>query len=174
VSRSPAQVAHDAVLEAEAWKQTASRWRKRALQESGRQRRKHRELRAEVEVLEEKLESMSEELASAQDNAKRRIATETVDLKKERDEAKAKAARVDAYEAQANRAIFDRNQANARAARIETESAKAIDFITKERDVARAALQVAANRLGIKFSAFKDPHELASAIDAAVLKLLPK
>lgn len=88
---SDQQKAHDALLEAEAWKQTASRWRKRALREGAPWRRKCAKFEEELDdvneraaELQEKVDELEGELADAKAPLERRIKDLEATLEKER------------------------------------------------------------------------------------------
>lgn len=159
--------AHDAELQADDWKHTASRWRKKALQEGRHLRRHAREVQALYDELEEKHAALQTELADTRKGRLTKRESDALKERCERAEADAKNARyyMQRYhdlETQTTNKIAALNKT------IEMERAKQGDA----RDAAAkavAALRVVANRLGVKVS--QDPHKLAGDVDAAVLKL---
>lgn len=159
--------AHDAELQADDWKHTASRWRKRALQEGRHLRRRANELQALYDELEEKNEKLRAEIEEVR---KGRLTKRESDALKERLERAEADARNPRYYQQRYHELETQttNKIAALNKTIEMERAKQADA----RDAAAkaaAALRVVALRLGVKVS--QDPHKLAGDVDAAVLSL---
>ena len=68
------QKAKDAVLEAEAWKETARRWRRRALKEAGPWRRKYRKLEEELDDANEHGAEAAEKASALEEELRRATA----------------------------------------------------------------------------------------------------
>ncbi len=176
------QSINDAILEAEAWKETASRWRKRALREGGSWRRKCRELEEQVDRLNERgvelveeRDSLKVELLEATKNrlsesASRDLLQRNEDLRREADK---NVRLLTVLREEQNKAA----KAEARARDAELASRESNETMIRVTNEAKAALQVVGLRLGVDWH---DPrfgashHELAAEIDKRILALLSK
>jgi hypothetical protein len=167
----------DAILEAEGWKQTASKWRSRALQEGGRWRHQCAKLEADLDTANERGANLAEEIVGLKADLKERLTkAESKSLRREveiavRDASATHRAREEASLAkQARDVAYGEKDRAVKAAG--TDRLK----MQEERDRMLAALRVVAERLQVSWrrKELENVHDLVAAVDQALVDALSK
>lgn len=172
---------HDAQLEADSWRQTAARWRKRALANGGTWRRRCIRLEEKLDDVNERAADLAEKVVSLEADLVDRPARRDVEeLRRQLERSKQEAENERAAAKRLEHRLKEASESSARAAnyaaRRESEANSAHAKAVDQRQIAENALRVVAVRLDIAWGVekYRDPRALAAEIDRRLLALVEK